>query len=86
MMRDYVLWNLREAIEALEQLVREVESDSDYDDGQFEVDLNHVYHHVNTAWNARNVTAERIDASSAEDFKRWRQFPDDLDMNFLSGD
>jgi hypothetical protein len=80
MMRDYVLWNLREAADALGTLITEIEGDPEYDQGQLEVDLNHVYHHINTAWNARNASPERIETCSAEDFHGWRQFPTDIDM------
>ena len=52
MTRDYVLWNLREAAEALTGLIAEMEGNPEHDQGQFELELNHVYHHINTAWNA----------------------------------
>ena len=81
MTRDYVLWNLREALEALGALMTEMEGDPEYDQGQFGVDLNHVYHHINTAWNARNASRERSETCSEEDFYDWRQFPTDIDMS-----
>jgi hypothetical protein len=42
--------------------------------------MEHLYHHVNTAWNARDSSAERADACSQEDFDCWRQFPQDIEF------
>jgi hypothetical protein len=75
MNKDYVLWNLREAQEALAEIIAGVESDPEYEPGGYIVDLTHLYHHVNTAWNARNATKAATDECSQEDFLRWRQFP-----------
>ena len=83
MTRDYIFWNLHEAAEALAELIKEMEADPEYDQGQFDVDLHHVYHHINTAWNARNASPERIETCSEEDFQNWRQFPTDIDMTVL---
>jgi hypothetical protein len=40
--------------------------------------MEHLYHHLNTAWNARDESPEGVAATSEEDFQRWRQFPEDL--------
>jgi hypothetical protein len=40
----------------------------------------HLYHHPNTAWNAREESSERVTACSEEDFDRWRRFPQDLGL------
>ena len=53
----------------------------EYDDGTFQWDLNHVYHHLNTTWNARNASREPTEVCSEEDFYGWRQFPTDIDMS-----
>lgn len=80
MTRDYVLWNLREAATALVQLMEEMNADPNYSEAEFSVDMAHLYHHVNTAWNARAASMARIEKCSADDFNRWRQFPKDLDL------
>jgi hypothetical protein len=81
MMRDYVLWHLRDAAEALADTIKEIEADPEYDDGTFGLALNHAYHHLNTAWNARNASASQIEECSAKDFQEWRKFPTDIDMS-----
>jgi hypothetical protein len=80
MTKDYVLYNLGEAAEELGRTLKEIESDSDYGDEDFYVAMAHIYHHLNTAWNARHASADRAAACTAEDFARWRQFPADIDM------
>ena len=80
MRRDYVLWNLKEAAEAIEEIVRDMEADPDYTDVELSVDLTHLYHHVNTAWNARHASESQIAECSEDDFRRWRAFPADIDM------
>ena len=75
MNKDYVLYNLIEAHKALGELIADVTSDPEYEYGNYVVDIAHVYHHLNTAWNARDATKAAADECSEEDFCRWRQFP-----------
>ena len=81
MNKDYVLFHLAEAKEELEDILREFRDDPEYDYGNFIVAMQHLYHHLNTAWNARDATPERAEACSAEDFESWRRFPADIDMS-----
>jgi hypothetical protein len=78
--RDYVLWHLREAMNALQGLIEDMESSPDYGDPEFKIDLSHVYLHVNTAWNARFASPDRTAMCSQEDFDDWRQYPEDLEQ------
>ena len=80
MNKDYVLYNLREAQKALTKTITGVESDPDYEPGGYVVDVAHVYHHLNTAWNARDASKVAADECSEEDFYRWRQFPSTQDI------
>ena len=56
MNREAVLFNLQEAKEELDRTIKEFESDPDYDFGTFFVSMSHLYHHLNTAWNARDAS------------------------------
>ena len=80
MNKPYVLWNLGEAREAIDQLIADMQSNPDYEYGEFRVDMEHLYHHINTAWNARDASTEITDACAQEDFDRWRQFPQDIEL------
>jgi len=86
MARDYILWNLREAAEELSRTISALESDADYTEAELMLAMGHLYHHLNTAWNARHATTARIEACSEEDFKAWSQFPDDLPVLGASDD
>jgi hypothetical protein len=80
MNRDHTLFHLREAAEELQRTIGEMEADPAYDSGEFLVAMQHLYHHLNTAWNARDELPERVAATSDDDFRRWRQFPEDLGL------
>jgi hypothetical protein len=74
MNKFWVLQNLREAQEELTRTIRQLESEPEYDEIEFQIALRHLYHHVNTAWNARNVDDQTYGAFDA-DFDSWRLFP-----------
>ena len=76
--REWVLWNLREAKEELENTIAELEAKPAYGYGELSVRMREVYHHLNTAWNAREATEEQVHECSEENFDRWRQMPDDI--------
>jgi hypothetical protein len=40
--------------------------------------MQHLFHHINTAWNARSILDEQ--AAEGGDFDKHRRFPSDLDM------
>jgi hypothetical protein len=76
---DFLLFNLREAQEEIETTIRDLETDSDYGEPELSVAMMHLYHHVNTAWNARNSNPEESKNCTDEDFNRWGHYPTDLD-------
>ncbi|MDO5319183.1 MAG: hypothetical protein Q4G65_11185 [bacterium] len=38
----------------------------------------HVYHHINFAWNSRFASAARVVACAKRDYERWMKFPEDF--------
>ena len=80
MNKPHILFHLTEAREAIQKLIEELQSDQDYQFGNYRVDMEHLYHHVNSAWNGRDASKEAVDACSQEDFRRWRQFPTDIEL------
>lgn len=81
MNKEWVLFHLREAHEELTRTIQEMEQDSGYDFGEYFVAMMHLHHHLNTAWNSRDATPERVKACTEEEFETWRQFPADIDMS-----
>ncbi|MDZ4290063.1 MAG: hypothetical protein U0984_19005 [Prosthecobacter sp.] len=80
MNKPYIEFHLREAQEALNNILESLRGDPDYDYGPYWVDMQHLYRHINTAWNARDAADEQAATLSQEDFDRWGQYPADLDI------
>ena len=74
----YILFNLREAREELDSTIKEIETDNEYGEAKLSVAMMHLYHHLNTAWNARNTSDEDANSCSDEDFNQWSGYPSDL--------
>jgi hypothetical protein len=74
-----IAFHLKEAQAELNRTIREIETNGDYEDVDFQIAMAHLYHHLNTAWNGRDASEEahRLD----ENFDEWRKFPSNA--NFL---
>jgi hypothetical protein len=80
MNKEHVLFHIREATEALVQLVAEINSDPEYDSSDFRVELCHVYHHLNSAWNGRDSQTILGTSEHEIHFGEWRKFPTNDEM------
>jgi len=78
MNREQVLFHLQEAEEELSGTIAAMRDDLEYDFGEFLVAMQHLYHHLNTAWNSRDATPEQVANATDEDFNKWGRFPQDL--------
>ena len=85
MNRDHMLFHLREAHEQLVQTIKEVHENRAYDIGEYYVDMQHLYHHLNTAWNGRDAASEQVQNVTDELFQRWSRYPDPEDLPPLGG-
>jgi len=81
MTRQYLVWNLRQAAEAISDAISEIQADTNYSEAELQITMMHIYHHLNTGWNARHASEERVAECGPADFRSWRQFPADLDMS-----
>ena len=75
-----VIFHLKEAKEELDRTIAELESGPDYDATDLQVAMSHLYHHLNTAWNGRDASAERHRECARKDFEAWRKFPPNTDL------
>ncbi|MFA5354733.1 MAG: hypothetical protein WC291_10930 [Thermodesulfovibrionales bacterium] len=75
-----ILSNLIESKAALDRMVNEIEKDDDFDFDGYYSDMQHIYHHLNTAWHIRKEKEETLRKCTQEDFYQWRKFPDEFDM------
>ena len=78
--RDWILFHLNEAHEELSRTIRELRETPDYDYGDFMPAMQHLYHHLNTAWNARDASPNTVQALGDKEFSAWTAFPIDLPM------
>ena len=81
MNREWILFHLKDAHEELARIIEECESRNDYDTGEYLISMMHLYNHLNTAWNSREASSEKVRKCSEEDFSDWRKFPSDIDMS-----
>jgi hypothetical protein len=76
----WILHNLGEALEALQGMIGERKGDQECEFSRYQDEMRHLYNHLNTAWNSRDVDEKEIRDCLEEDFSRWRQFPGDIRM------
>jgi len=74
-----VLFHLKEAQEELNHLVDVFEHDPDEGQSEFEVRMQHLYHHLNSGWHSQDAPENERETDKLF-FKR-RQFPSDIDMS-----
>ena len=79
MNKSYLLFHLKEALKELQSTVRELDNDPEYAEAEFYIAMQHLYHHLNTAWNSRDL--EEAKEETEEQFSEWRQFPKDIDLS-----
>ncbi|OAI56551.1 hypothetical protein AYO49_00685 [Verrucomicrobiaceae bacterium SCGC AG-212-N21] len=70
--------DLTEALGELQKLEARVKARDYPNQSEFQVAMQHVYFHLNFAWNARHVTTNRYANLSEEDFEKWGALPNDL--------
>jgi hypothetical protein len=75
---EWVMLNngINDVIEHLQSLSREMNRDSDFDEIEFRIHLNHIYAHLNRLWNSRN----HIGHLSEADFERYSQYPAEIEV------
>jgi hypothetical protein len=80
MNRKIVLFHLQEAAEQLNETIQSLTKKTDYDVEAFRVEMMHLYHHLNTAWNGRDQTDKQFKECTDQDFKRFRKFPTEEEL------
>ncbi len=80
MNRSVVLFHLREAAEQLNRTIQSLAGDRDYGTEEFQVEMGHLYSHLNTAWNGRDQSDEQFEKCTDQDFERFRKFPNESEL------
>ncbi|MBF0550836.1 MAG: hypothetical protein HQK60_09895 [Deltaproteobacteria bacterium] len=71
--------NIAEARQELERIEALIRTGDISDEGELWVMMQHAYHHINFAWNARNISTERYAHLTHQDFNQFGKFPTDVD-------
>jgi hypothetical protein len=70
-----ILSNLGEAREQLEDIERRAKRNSRLSEEELRIFLQHVYHHLNFAWNVRRVATARYAKMTDREFLQWGKYP-----------
>jgi hypothetical protein len=74
MQKQYIVSNIKEAREELEKIEVSIH-DPEYDEIDFKLALQHVYHHLNYAWNIRHESDQALILQSEHSFLTWSKYP-----------
>lgn len=83
LIRPTTLFHLREAEEELQRLISKLSIEKDdilESDIEFKDAMIHIFHHLNFAWNVRNIPLKDYDRFQTAKFDEWRQFPTDIKL------
>lgn len=72
--KNFIEMNISEAIIQLEEIVKKINNDN-CSDVEFELNMAHVYGHINAAFNTRHENNVVLDD---EGFERIRKMPNDV--------
>lgn len=70
-----LMYELDDAREHLETMMDKMNTDPEYDEEFFRVDMGHIFSHLNRAWHTRNLTGEL----KGNKWHEASKFPTDLD-------
>lgn len=75
MNKEYILFQLEEAKQEIENTISDIKNDVTYGQKRYIVAMSNIYHHINTAWNSRDASKRDTEDYSEADFYKWRKFP-----------
>ena len=70
-----LMYELEDAQEHLAALISNMNSDADFDEVNFRIELGHVFSHLNRAWHRR----DKIEGLTEGEWLEASKFPTDLD-------
>ncbi len=83
MTKDYLVlaqigYDLRDAIEELQKIIELSHPNTEFDEDEFNVRMAHLYSHLNTAWNVRNLVEKDLETADGNQLNLWKEFPKDI--------
>jgi hypothetical protein len=71
--------NIAEAKEELENIEKQIQSSKKPNIAEFQISLQHAYHHLNFAWNAKYKKTKEYKEMTNKDFKKCGKYPKDIE-------
>ena len=81
---EIILSNLAEAREQIAEIELRVRNGEVLSEGEFQVMLEHAYHHLNFAWNIRHVSTKRYTRLTDDEFNQWGKFPKEIEESQIT--
>jgi len=75
-----ISYNLEDVLEELQKLDSLISSGNMPDEIEFQIAMQHIYHHLNFAWNTRYDPIENHIDLTQEQFVKRGRFPEDLEL------
>ena len=76
----YIRYNMEEALDEIENIMNQLKRGDGYSHAEFSSSIQHLYHHINIAWNSRETTWEETEQASEEQLRKWGEYPDDIKL------
>jgi hypothetical protein len=77
---ENISYNLEDALEELQKLDGLISSGNMPDEIEFQIAMQHIYHHLNFAWNTRHDPIENYTDLTQDQFVKKGWFPEDLEL------
>src|SRR5437870_2846084 len=78
---EVIRGNIKEAREELQKIEGQIAEPSNRSEVALQIGLEHAYHHLNFAWNARRATEKQYRTLSNENVNKWSKFPKDIHIS-----
>ncbi len=78
MNRKFITYNFQEIQEEVELVLRQMASGASHE--TFYRSVQHIYHHLNIAWNARDTGTDVVFDLDDPRMDTWKEFPTDIKL------
>ena len=75
---EIIKGNIEEARKQLQDVVTLIEKGEYPYKEELQIMMQHAYHHINFAWNAKNIAIKRYNNLTIADFNTFGKFPKDI--------
>lgn len=79
MNKKFITYNFQDIQEEVEIVIRRAQA-GQLSHEEFYKSIQHIYHHLNIAWNARSTEPEVVFDLDDERMDEWKEFPKDIKL------